>query len=389
MKVNWIKVQNYRGIKKFELQKVAPVTVFVGRNNAGKSTLLEAFALGSTADVGWFDCLGEDLLRIIAEKRGGTNLANMMTKVGSSKSVITVSGENIGEGSVTITNTFDQVPSEARPVVFECIDRYVERKLEREKSRYTQDQRKRFEDPIEYEKQRDAVFLGSRAFIVYNSESVMQTAIFSETPDYERMEDLTYYQRPLRAQIIRSGAKTRSNVNFMLTPSSGYLRELQRKLVESGEMLRLIDFIKKEISYFEDIREVNGAFFVSLKGLERPIPLESMGDGFRANIAILSGIALARGGMVLIEEPEIRLHPGYISLIAKQVSETAAKQYTQYVISTHSSEFLESLLKESLDIVKIVRLYRSDDTAELDYEILGGAEALEEIKELKADLRGI
>jgi AAA15 family ATPase/GTPase len=175
----------------------------------------------------------------------------------------------------------------------------------------------------------------------------------------------------------------------MLTPSIQYLKELQRRLAKSGDLINLINMMRTRISYFTDIREVDENFLVFVKGLSRPFPLEAMGDGFRAKLAILSAIATVKRGVALMEEHEIRLHPGYMSLIANQIAETAVDGDIQYIISTHSLDFLEFLLEVNAELVKVVRMYREEGTSEIDYEVLDGKEALEELNVLKMDLRGV
>jgi predicted ATPase len=399
MKIDTIKVQDYRGFSHFEMKEISSITVLVGRNNTGKSTLLEAFAMASSASSGWFDCLGEDLLAAITEKRGGVGFSGVMIKIGAGESKIDFSGKDLTNGQILLTRNLEKISEEFVPKIMEDIDNYVTKTLEFASKRMAEQgslPRIRVETTqsvlqAEHEKAKRSFFRNIKAFITFDDvEHMVYDFALLTTGNPLFDTNLRVYERP-REQIIRlhKYANRKSNVNYMLEPSAGYLRELQRKLVESGEMLHLIKFIKKRIDYFEDIREVDGHFYVSIKGLERPIPLESMGDGFRAQIAILAGISLAQGGLVLIEEPEIRLHPGFMSLIAKQIIETAKNCNTQYVISTHSSEFLDFLLKEAFDIVKVVRLYRSEETNEVDYEILDGKNALEETVELNADLRGI
>ncbi len=388
MKIDSIEIQDYRGIKKFVLNKVTPVTVFVGRNNSGKSSMLEAFALAAAAGDSWYDCLGEDLLRIITEKRGGVNFANNMIRVGAEKSQISVSGDEIINGIMTINNDYRDLPENAKKSIQTAADRYIEERLDSVRRNMSEREKERHDFEAEGARIREEFSENIRGFVSYSDEFTEETAIFLNR---SLLDDEILYRRKRGPQIIRSSEKKgKSNVNFMLDPSFAYLRELQKKLIESGEMLRLINFLKKKIDYFEDLREVNNTFLVSLKGLDRPIPLESMGDGFKANIGMLSGMALAQKGIVLIEEPEVRLHPGYMSLISKQILAGATtKNSTQFVISTHSIEFLDFLLSDCVDITQLVRLYRSDDTGESDYELLSGKEAVEETKELNADLRGV
>ncbi|MHA1649739.1 MAG: AAA family ATPase, partial [Candidatus Helarchaeota archaeon] len=180
-----------------------------------------------------------------------------------------------------------------------------------------------------------------------------------------------------------------TNTLFLLNPTIEYLKKLYQNLTKNGKLLEIINIIKERITYFEDIREINNHFLVFLKELEKPIPLESMGDGFIAQLTLLFAIANLKKGVILMEEPENNLHPGYMSLVANQIIQTAVQGDFQYFISTHSLEFLQFLLEANSELVKIVRMYRCDDKPMIDYEVLSGSEALEEFKELQMDLRGI
>jgi len=67
--------------------KLAPITIVTGRNNSGKSSLLEALAVAASSPAGFRDWLGADVVRsIIDEKllgypqrllRGGAAEANI------------------------------------------------------------------------------------------------------------------------------------------------------------------------------------------------------------------------------------------------------------------------------------------------------------------------
>jgi hypothetical protein len=69
--------------------------------------------------------------------------------------------------------------------------------------------------------------------------------------------------------------------------------------------------------------------------------------------------------------------------------ETASGELIQYVISTHSLDFLEFLLKSNPELIQVIRLYRNEKDSKIDYEILSGKEAYGDLENLKMDLRGI
>ncbi|MHA1230966.1 MAG: AAA family ATPase [Candidatus Helarchaeota archaeon] len=53
MKIKELKVENYHCINKFEIKKVKLITIFVGRNNTGKSSILESLALVISGENCW------------------------------------------------------------------------------------------------------------------------------------------------------------------------------------------------------------------------------------------------------------------------------------------------------------------------------------------------
>src|SRR5271167_536351 len=61
-RIEYLKVENYRSLKNFELKDLTPLTVFLGPAECGKSTILDVFA---------FLCESfQDGLRPTWEKRG-------------------------------------------------------------------------------------------------------------------------------------------------------------------------------------------------------------------------------------------------------------------------------------------------------------------------------
>lgn len=401
--INSITVQNYRCIGNIRLDNLSPITILVGRNNTGKSALLEAFSLASTASAGWHDSVGDDILKPIIDRRGGWKYADMMIKLGKPKAEINARGEGIA-GILEITRGIEDMSNSA--IVTEGLEDYISSNTERTISLYLErisprerrnDETLRFEiDRIKDRIAKSVDLTQIKAFIGYNNELDEKTeyaVIMGEEPLFrmpEPTDEMGYmlfrYLEPRR--IIRSSSR-KSGTVFLLTPSIQYLNELQGRLARSGELLNLIDSLREKISYFTDIREVKGDFLVFLKGFRSPVPLGAMGDGFRAQLAILAAISTVKTGLALMEEPETRLHPGFMGSIANQIAETASDGNIQYIISTHSSDFLEFLLRANADLVRVMRMYLVKDATDIDYEVFDGKEAIEELDELKMDLRGV
>ncbi len=63
------KVSCFRGVRRVQLD-LAQITIFTGRNNAGKSSVLEALALAFSSPA-LRDWLGNDVVRIIVDDKLG------------------------------------------------------------------------------------------------------------------------------------------------------------------------------------------------------------------------------------------------------------------------------------------------------------------------------
>jgi hypothetical protein len=77
-----------------------------------------------------------------------------------------------------------------------------------------------------------------------------------------------------------------------------------------------------------------------------------------------------------------------MALITQRIIDMANLGRAQYVISTHSSDLIELLLKAPESLISVIRMYRIKEKANIDYEVLSGREAQEEMKDMKMDLRG-
>lgn len=71
------------------------------------------------------------------------------------------------------------------------------------------------------------------------------------------------------------------------------------------------------------------------------IPIDQMGEGVPNIVSLLADLAVSRGKLFLMEEPENDLHPTALKALLDLVSESA--KHNQFVISTHSNVVLTHL----------------------------------------------
>ncbi len=92
-----IVIENFRGINSLEL-KTNRINIFVGRNNAGKSSILEAIAPTLSASNKYFDALDRNILLYSLNKAH----YNYLLRYGANYSKIAIKLDNGTEYSVHI-----------------------------------------------------------------------------------------------------------------------------------------------------------------------------------------------------------------------------------------------------------------------------------------------
>jgi hypothetical protein len=142
--------------------------------------------------------------------------------------------------------------------------------------------------------------------------------------------------------------------------SKGPLPQIYTRVVEQGLHKQAIASLSSLIPGLEDIRILAEGDLpvVYLIYHDYAVPAALAGDGLRLLLHLTFELATRRGGLVLMEEPEVHMHPGAIRQGARAIL-AAMRRKVQIVLSTHSVELIDGLLAESSDAdLKQLSLYR-------------------------------
>ena len=108
---------------------------------------------------------------------------------------------------------------------------------------------------------------------------------------------------------------------------------------------------------------------VKLKGVDRPVPLNSMGDGMLRVLQLALKLFSAKGGFLLIDEFENGLHYSVQEKIWSLLFEVAEQHKIQIFATTHSWDCIESFTKVAVARTQtdgvLFRLGRSVRTSDL------------------------
>jgi hypothetical protein len=137
-------------------------------------------------------------------------------------------------------------------------------------------------------------------------------------------------------------------VRLVAILSKGTLEEAITQIENENGLSILVDAIKTSLNGLTDLRilKLGGDFVAHARiGEGRPIPIFLLGDGAKRLIFLAAGIFAKKDEVVLLEEPEAFQHPRYLTEIVRLLV-TYASKGAQYVLTTHSMEFVDLLLDE-------------------------------------------
>lgn len=422
-----IKITNYKGLEEVQFP-CGSVNILVGPNNTGKTSILESIFM-SVSSLSHFEDVLETRLFDIFNTDARKNMKYFINQ-GNEKSTIELTlldnkiildllyvesgypqevAENflnfMNKNSIrdTLDSNYQYSRKTVRPAISELIKeiKFLESALQGEDSLKNREPRKlEVEKMLKLMSERLNSAIEEYRTGMIKSKKLILTSKLNNTlrATYVRMDDyvgeipiVTGYvgDNPI---VFDKIASIDYNIPIIMgTPKIDYdMSTLHKKLVKTRKIRTVLETLKNRIPYFEDIREVEGDYFVSLENLKESIPLSFMGDGFKALLKLSFMASLVKNGIVLFEEPETSMHPSYMDILAREIIINSSD--AQFFISTHSSEFLERILEKAeklgkLESIKILKLRRLPE-GYIEREYLSGKEAKEEIESIKTDLRG-
>jgi AAA15 family ATPase/GTPase len=97
-------------------------------------------------------------------------------------------------------------------------------------------------------------------------------------------------------------------------------------------------------------------------GIDRPMPLPLMGDGMLHVLSIALAMVNSQNDLVLIDEIENGLHYSVLTDVWRMIFQTSLKLNTQVFVVTHSDECVKAAYEavESLECYDSLKLYRFD-----------------------------
>jgi predicted ATPase len=349
-----LKVKNFKQFGEVEIELGNPV-VFIGPNNSGKSTALQALALWNVGHKVW------------TEKRGG--------KAPGKRPGVTINRRDLIAVPVPDANLLwrdlhvrDVQQVQGKPVTQNIrIDIMVEG--------VSQDKNWSCGFEFDYANEES---LYCRPLRLSEEKNADRMAVPTEVSSIE-----VAYLPPMSGLADREFAKAHGEINFLI--GQGRTAEVLRNLclhIQQGkdgaqEWKRLHEKIKQlfgveldQPQYTQERAEISLTY--KTRGGTR-LDLSSAGRGLQQTLLLLSYMTMHRGSVLLLDEPDAHLEILRQRQIYELLTDTAKERDTQIIAASHSEVLLNEAADRDVVIAFVGKPHRIDDR---------GSQVLKSLKEI-------
>ena len=339
-----LEIRNFRTFKEYEVSDLGQVNLFVGRNNSGKTTILEAAEILLSTNIattvaGCATRRGEIYVQRDQDRTGRyIDLSHLFYgheyEIGTEFEIKGVESSTNLELKCVVT-PFDNSGNIDKAFSLFSDDDVLEPRL----TLYIQHSKSK--EPIIL----PIAFSGSISIDSIRRQSTKPNA--DEKPvSFVRTEALDSFELQ---GFWDSIALTEEEANIIES-----LRILE-------PMIERIAFLSSR-SYYR-YPNSSGGIYVKLRNLESRVPLGSLGDGIRHLLTTSTAVSRSSHGYVMIDEIDTGLHHSVMSDMWRVLITTAQRLDVQLFATTHSLDCVRSLAwlaNTQPDLCKDVRMHRVD-----------------------------
>ena len=356
-----LEIHNFRGLKELCIDRLGRVNLLTGKNNVGKSSVLEALRLYARPGD------ASELFDLLAERHEFAQEASYRSSPDASASY---PFENLFFGRHPLPSDgwgsgITVGPSDQPEKVLEVTWHPGERLRERSDTGMA-------EPPPQVSVSPNEPFL----FFQLGSLFARVTAADLIPPRrYRQLTRLAVAEEASLIPMVYRGARTDSREKLAMLWDRVALTPLED---DAYAALRIIaPEVERLVMKPLVIGSASRVPFVKLKGQDQSIALRSMGDGIDRLFGIALGMVNAKNGFLLIDEVENGLHYSIQLQLWRLLFSVARRLNIQVFATTHSSDCIRSFdvaARESQEDGVVIRLAQKNDrilVAEFDENELG------------------
>ncbi|TRU42307.1 MAG: recombination protein F [Microcystis aeruginosa Ma_MB_F_20061100_S20] len=334
-----LKIEGFRGFQSFEMANLGRINLLVGKNNSGKTSILEAIQfLYAQNNIDIF-------LETISYRGEFAWLENKLagrTKVFEichlfhgheiipSKEIIIIGSRESHQESVTIS--VKSIPIQLSTFSDKNDDLNNDNIFDDEEwnklllsIRWSQSQK-----PIEME------LLANGTLARDYTRRMASLSRISHKIGIDNKIELKF----LTPFSLTSSDMAALFDNIVLSPLEDLIIESLKIIEPKIERIASVGFSKYSTANNLGVR---GGFLIKIKNHDQPIPIGSLGDGFWRMLGLVLAMVNLENGILLVDEIDSGLHFTVMTDMWKVVWETAKKLNIQVFATTHSRDCWQSL----------------------------------------------
>lgn len=321
--LNNIEIQNYRNLKLLSIEKLGRVNLIIGRNNTGKTSLLEGLQIlllqGSN-----------NILNSILLSRQEKNPNSNQIKRRIEDLIHFFYGREMGfeEGGIEITADMNREYTKRFGLRF---IRFIEEEIVIENT----EPKKIFKEKKEVSSDEINSRIGIE--VCKNKEKIVIS--FDENDLYNSINADIFFNAQVAdsCNFVSAGCEISDNNNEKWWSKT----VLTEKEIFVNEALNIIEPKIERISQIKDEYHTS-RFLIRLRDQKKPIALRSMGDGINRIFTIILAMVNCENGYLLIDEFENGLHYSVQEKLWEIIFHLAERLNIQVFVTTHSNDTIRA-----------------------------------------------
>ena len=331
-----IKINNFRGIDHLEIDDFSRVNVFLGQNNSGKSSILEALFLLSGMS-------NPDLPLSLNKAR----TRNFRTAY--------LQDTRYQFYNLDLNNTPEFYADQ-----FDGISRHLQMKL-----LYTDSDEMMLQSIDEPLILSDSVKMPNTIEMLFDITSSSGTKFFRSSL-FVNQSDVPSRQEPSKEYVEKNMA-----VLFSSDLLSSNLNNDLSELFKRKQKDALLNILSRFDNRINAIEILNNDVYIGYSDVEEMLPLSMSGDGLRRFLNLVAGSANPTNTTILIDEIDNGLHYSAYKKLWEALFALTVSTDKQIFVTTHSKEALQKLnqmLAEHSEYQNEMRLYTIENTLKKGFQ---------------------
>lgn len=323
-----LKVKDYRGIKDVTLDGLNHINILTGKNNAGKTSLLETLCvIDNPLDLSNWYASSE------AARIGGLSLY---------KNILRLFPIDVNKNEIFFSYNYKGEEH--------CIS------VKGEESRTTVPKK---------ELMRLNGYIPTGNNRIGDNEMLEMRQLSVEIEDNGEKANYIIYEQQNR--LVNAGAEKANRFPvFFLSAGERYggAGFYFKEIIKNKESTkRMVDILRKFDKHIIGITLIDDECYLYTDNNDSALPLSVVGEGMKKAVYILAAIIIAKDGIVLIDEFETSIHEQAMRETFSIIFKTALEENVQIFMSSHSTVAISKIVEiaDCAEILNLYTLYKEDE----------------------------